>query len=94
MELNTFIQKMYEAGDAYVFFTTPVSKKTKYHICTIELNSADYIKDRADSKELKQLEKNQVQAFCWDLDTFKVLDVDLVTKVVPLSTVLKYPYSV
>jgi hypothetical protein len=91
MDINTFLNKMHDAGDAYVYYTTPVSKKTKYHICTIDLNSAQYIKDK--DNQLPQLAtQNSVRAFCWDLDTFKVLDVSLVTKVVPLNSVLKAPY--
>jgi len=86
---------MHDAGDAYVFYTTPVSKKTKYHICTIELNSAQYIKDKnVDNAVVEVPGTSMVRAFCWDLDSFKVIDTKLVTKVVPLSTALKAPHSI
>ena len=79
---------MHDAGDAYVFYTTPVSKKTKYHICTIDFKSTKYISDKLTEKEDNKLPDNVVNIFSWDLDGFKTLDVGLVTKVVPLSSVL------
>jgi|WetSurSiteA1Bulk_404760.scaffolds.fasta_scaffold30590_3 hypothetical protein len=79
---------MHDAGDAYVFYITPVSKKTKYHICTLDLKNTKYIADKLTDKDNTELSDNLVRIFSWDLDTFKVIDSSLVTKVVPLSTVL------
>ena len=88
MDINTFLNKMHDAGDAYVFYTTPVSKKTKYHICTLDFKNTKYISDKLTEKESITLPPNVVNIFSWDLDGFKTLDVGLVTKVVPLNSVL------
>lgn len=94
MQFETFNQKMYEAGDAYVHYISPVSKKHKYHICTLEINDCKYIQDKLASRSaMAEPKEGFVRTFCWDLDDFKNIDVSSVTSVVPLSTALKWTTS-
>ena len=89
MNNKNFFNKMAEAGDAYVYYTSPVSKKQKYHILTLDFDSAPYIKEKFLAKNHSEVKEGQVKAFCWDLDDFKNIEVAYVYKVQPLSEVLR-----
>lgn len=90
MQFDTFTQKMDEAGDAYVHYVSPVSKKHKYHICTLETENCKYIQDKlAQRPTMAEPKAGSVRAFCWDLDDFKNIDMTSVTSIVPLSTALR-----
>lgn len=85
---------MREAGDAYVYFTSPISNKPKYHICTLELDTCQYIIDKLAVKNMPEPRDGYIRAFCWDLDDFKNIDVSLVTSITPLATVLRNSVSI
>lgn len=89
MNFSTFKEKMDTAGDAYVYYKSPVSGKQKYHICTMDF-STEYI-----NKKLKEqttgsipLKPGTIKVFCWDLDDFKRIDVASVQQIVPLNSVI------
>ena len=90
MNFDIFNSKMLEAGDAYVYYVSPVSNKQKYHICTIELDNCKYIMDKLAQRPSMAAPKiGTIRAFCWDLDDFKNIEVSQVVSVVPLSSVLR-----
>lgn len=89
MKLNSFVTKMDEAGDAYIYYMSPVSKKLKYHIGTIHLDNCDYIRNKSNTKTSSAaVKEGQVRVFCWDLDDFKNIELSYITKIVPLNDVL------
>lgn len=93
MKLDIFFEKMNRAGDAYVYYTSPVSKKQKYHVCTLELDNCAYIKEKLKARaRTPDPQAGQVRAFCWDLDDFKIIDTSQVNNVVALSAMLKQEY--
>lgn len=93
MKIETFKQKMYEAGDAYVYYVSLVSNKQKYHICTLELDNNQYINNKlAQRPSMASPKDGSIRAFCWDLDDFKNIEVSTVTSIVPLSAMLNRTY--
>lgn len=93
MKFETFKQKMYEAGDAYVYYVSPVSNKQKYHICTLEIDNCKYISDKlAQRPSMSTPKDGSIRAFCWDLDDFKNIEVSTITSVVPLSAMMNRTY--
>lgn len=89
MKFDIFKQKMYEAGDAYVFYVSPVSNKQKYHICTLDLQGCPYISDKlAQRPSMAEPKIGSIRAFCWDLNDFKNIEVSTVTSVVPMSVMM------
>ena len=90
MNFDIFNQKMMEAGDAYVYYVSPVSNKQKYHICTTELDNCKYIQDKLTQRaSMAPPKPGTVRAFCWDLDDFKNIEIAQVVSVVPLASVLR-----
>ena len=90
MQHEKFLDKMNAAGDAYVYFTSPVSGKQKYHICTADLDNCVYIQNKHNKRgALIAAKSNQVWVFCWDTDNFKLLDTAQVTNVVGLNTMVR-----
>lgn len=93
MKIETFKQKMYEAGDAYVYYVSPVSNKQKYHICTLELDNNQYINNKlAQRPSMASPKEGSIRAFCWDLDDFKNLEVSTISSVVPLNVMMNKVY--
>lgn len=93
MKFDTFKQKMFEAGDAYIYYVSPVSNKQKYHICTLELDNCKYILDKQAQRPSMPVPKpGTIRVFCWDLDDFKNIEVATVTSVVPLAAMMNKVY--
>ena len=95
MNLNSFKHQMLDGGDCYINYISPVSKKFKYHIGTLDFSSATsaYIHAKWNYSKLKTqtLPPEQVPVFCYDLDEFKVIDTTLVTSILPLNKVVRQP---
>ena len=85
MTKDEFKKRMDEAGDAYVTYRSKNSRKLKYNICTRDF-SAPYIKNR---KNRAKEGSNNCLLFCWDTDSYRLLDPKDVTKVLPLNKVIK-----
>jgi hypothetical protein len=89
MKRSVFEKKMAEAGDAYIYYNSPVSKKQKYHIGTLDLLACQYTADKFKTKNHSEVRDGQIKVFCWDLDDFKNIETDYIYKVVPLAEVLR-----
>lgn len=73
-------------GDAIVNYRSVNSKKLKYIVCTVDFDN-DYIQRKVKPDE----QKDRILVFCWDSDTFKQLNSELITSIEPLNKVLKEP---
>jgi len=77
-------KKIEEAGDAIVTYRAENSNKLKYNVVT--LNFSGYVATkRTHAKE----GDNTLLTFSWDTDTFRLIQVNLITSIVPLAAVLK-----
>ena len=81
-ELRSLIQ---EHGDAVITYRSKNSRKLKYNVCTLDLNNT-YIKDKRNRAKESD---NTLLMFCWDTDSYRLLNPSNVTSVVPLSAILK-----
>lgn len=70
-------------GESIVNFRSVNSKKLKYIVCTLDFSNP-YISKKSRPKE----QNNRILVFCWDSDTFKQLNTNLVTSIEPLNKVL------
>jgi hypothetical protein len=71
-------------GESIVNFRSSNSKKLKYVVCTTDFDNP-YIR----SKKIPGEQSDKILVFCWDSDSFKQLNTELVTSVEPLDKVLK-----
>lgn len=81
-ELKTLLN---EYGDAVITYRSPNSNKVKYNVCTIDFNN-DYIQNK--NNRAKE-SGDTVLMFCWDTDSYRLMNPDNITSVVPLSSILK-----
>ena len=72
-------------GDAIITYRSENSKKLKYNVCTIDF-STPYIQDK---KNRAKESDRTLLLFCWDTDSYRLLNPSNVTSVVPLASVLK-----
>lgn len=72
-------------GDAIITYRSKNSKKLKYNVCTLDF-STPYIKKK---KNRAKESTETLLLFCWDTDSYRLLDPSSVTSVVPLSSVLR-----
>lgn len=75
-------------GESIVNFRSIKSKKLKYVVCTRDFDNP-YI----EAKKLPREQPDRVLVFCWDSDSFKQLNTELVTSIEPLNKVLKGKYG-
>lgn len=88
MVKELFLSKMDDAGDATITYRSPVSKKLKYNVCTLDLTSCDYIQEKLQKRTIKEKEGCALM-FCWDTDSFRQINIESVTRVQPLGAVLR-----
>lgn len=74
-----------EYGDAIITYRSKVSRKLKYNVCTLDF-ATPYI---ANKKNRAKETKTTLLLFCWDTDSYRILDPSSVTSVVPLASILK-----
>ena len=86
MVKDLFLTKMDIAGDAIITYRSPVSKKLKYNVCTLELDNK-YIQEK--NKKNINIKEGHMLMFCWDTDSFRQINLESVTNVQPLGTVLR-----
>ena len=80
------IKKLIESyGDAVITYRSENSNKQKYNVCTLDFNN-DYIQSKPNRA---QEGSDSLLMFCWDADAFRLMKVDRVRSVVPLSAILK-----
>lgn len=85
MKKEDFKKLLQEYGDAVITYRSPNSNKVKYNVCTIDFNN-DYIQKK--NNRAKEGD-DTVLMFCWDTDSYRLMDPENVTSVVPLSSILK-----
>lgn len=85
---SLFLEKMESAGDAVITYRSPVSKKLKYNVCTLEFDSCEYIKEKNKKKNIT-VKEDCILLFCWDTDSFRQINIEAVTNIQPLSTILR-----
>lgn len=71
-------------GESIVNYRSVNSKKLKYIVCTVDFDNP-YIQ----SKPYPREQDDRILVFCWDSDTFKQLNAELITLVEPLYKVLR-----
>ena len=72
-------------GDAVITYRSKNSRKLKYNVCTLDF-STPYIQEK---KNRAKESANTLMLFCWDTDSYRLLDPSTVTKVEPLSSQLR-----
>jgi hypothetical protein len=81
-ELKSLVESY---GDAVITYRSKESNKLKYNVCTIDFNNR-YIQNKRNRAQESQ---DNVLLFCWDTDSYRLLNPEQVTSVVPLASVLK-----
>ena len=81
-ELKTLVRS-YE--DAVITYRSKHSKKLKYNVCTLTFSTPYIQTKRNRAKETE----DTVLFFCWDTDSYRLLNPESVTRVDPLSNLLK-----
>lgn len=81
-ELKALVE---EYGDAVITYRSKNSNKLKYNVCTLTFD-IPYIKDKKN-----RVEENETTLllFCWDTNSYRLLNPENVTSVIPLSSILK-----
>ncbi len=82
---------MNEGGDCYINYISPVSKKQKYHVGTVNFSAlvSPYIAKKLNEYTQPRMSENQVLVFCYDMDTFKPVDATSVISVLPTNKVIR-----
>ena len=88
MVKDLFLTKMDIAGDAIITYRSPESKKLKYNVCTLEFDSCAYILEKKQKKNINVKEGHMLM-FCWDTDSFRQLNIESISNVQPLGTILR-----
>jgi hypothetical protein len=78
-------RKLIDYGDAIVTYRSEKSKKLKYNVVTLNFSTPYITKKRTHAKE----DENTILAFSWDVDAFRLIKTNLITSIVPLSSVLR-----
>ena len=81
MQKAEFIKKMRDYDMAVVHFISPISKKEKFNIATLDFDNP-YIRSKS---RVARIEKGKLLMFCYDTDSFKQIDPKAVVRVVPFS---------
>jgi len=74
-----------EYGDAIITYRSENSNKLKYNVCTLDF-STPHIQDK---KNRAKESDNTILLFCWDTDSYRLLNPENVTSVMPLASILK-----
>jgi hypothetical protein len=80
-----FLRTVSDCGDAIITYRSTNSRKLKYNVCTLDFDNT-YIQ----SKKNRAKETNDsVLLFCWDTDSYRLLQPKNVTSIQPLSSILR-----
>jgi len=85
MTKEEFKKRLLECGDAVITYRSSVSKKQKYNVCTLDF-STPYIKKKSNRSNETE---DTVLLFCWDTDSFRLLNPQNTISIVPLAYILK-----
>ena len=98
MKRESFVNLMLTHNDAYIHYNSKVSKKQKYYVGTLDFVHCEYVRDLykskyrknpPTSKEIKEGNEDNILVFCWDLNDFKLVDIDSVVSIEGLADTLK-----
>ena len=84
MKKEELAELVEEYGDAVITYRSKNSNKLKYNVCTLDF-STPYIQEK---KNRAKESHNTLLLFCWDTDSYRLLNPRNVVSVVPLSKVL------
>ena len=85
MKKDEFVRAVSDCGDAIITYRSTNSRKLKYNVCTLDFDNK-YIQ----SKKNRAKETNDsVLLFCWDTDSYRLLQPKNVTSIQPLSSILR-----
>ncbi len=85
MKKDEFVRAVSDCGDAIITYRSTNSRKLKYNVCTLDFDNK-YIQ----SKKNRAKETNDsVLLFCWDTDSYRLLQPKNVTNIQPLSSILR-----
>ena len=85
MRKEDFIAKVDECGDAIITYRSQNSRRLKYNVCTLNFDNR-YIQSK---RNRARPNEKQVLLFCWDTDSYRLLQPENVTSIVPLQAILK-----
>lgn len=85
MRKEQLIDLVKDYGDAIITYRSENSNKLKYNVCTLSFD-VPYIKQK---KNRAKETDDTLLLFCWDTDSYRLLNPRNVTSVVPLSAILK-----
>ena len=85
MKKDEFIRQVTEAGDTVITYRSQNSRRLKYNVCTLDFDNK-YIQSKRNRAKPTQ---RQVLLFCWDTDSYRLLQPENVTSIVPLNKILK-----
>ena len=85
MKKDEFIRSVDNAGAAIITYRSQNSRRLKYNVCTLDFDNK-YIQSKRNRAKPNQ---RQVLLFCWDTDSYRLLQPENVTSIVPLAAILK-----
>ena len=85
MKKDEFVRAVSDCGDAIITYRSTNSRKLKYNVCTLDVD-----KKNIQSKKNRAKETNDSGLlFCWDTDSYRLLQPKNVTNIQPLSSILR-----
>ena len=85
MKKEEFIRTVSDCGDAIITYRSTNSRKLKYNVCTLDFDNK-YIQSK---KNRAKETGDSVLLFCWDTDSYRLLQPKNVTSIQPLSSILR-----
>ena len=85
MKKDDFIRSVDNAGDAIITYRSQNSRRLKYNVCTLDFDNK-YIQSKRNRAKPNQ---RQVLLFCWDTDSYRLLQPENVTSIDTLAAILK-----
>ena len=85
MKKDEFVRAVSDCGDAIITYRSTNSRKLKYNVCTLDFDNK-YIQSK---KNRAKETGDSVLLFCWDTDSYRLLQPKNVTSIQPLSSILR-----
>ena len=85
MKKEEFLRTVSDCGDAIITYRSTNSRKLKYNVCTLDFDNK-YIQSK---KNRAKETTDSVLLFCWDTDSYRLLQPKNVTSIQPLSSILR-----
>jgi hypothetical protein len=82
---DEFLRTVSDCGDAIITYRSTNSRKLKYNVCTLDFDNK-YIQSK---KNRAKETPDSVLLFCWDTDSYRLLQPKNVTSIQPLSSILR-----